>query len=91
MKIRLFGSEECKTCKLMNAEFKTAGIDFEFIDAILEDNQKLCDENNISELPHLQIIINDFVVLEIIGYINAVDLRKYMHDSRKFIKAQPKT
>lgn len=80
--IRLFGSNMCPTCQAMIAEFKQAGIDIEYIDALDEETQQICDEQNISTLPHLQILVKDRVYLDIVGYISAIDLRRYIRDAK---------
>jgi len=83
--VRFFGSDDCQKCLLMRKEFEIAGIIYNYVDIIAEDMQKLCDDNKVNEVPLVQVLNNNLVVLEIVGYINAIDINRYMRDARKFL------
>lgn len=58
IKVRMFGSSNCKSCKQLLSLLKKKDFEFEYIDALNEneDIQKFCDDNNVDNLPHLQFI-----------------------------------
>jgi hypothetical protein len=43
----------------------------------------------VNELPHLQILLEDLLVLEIIGYINPINMRSYLLQSKKYLTRPP--
>jgi len=58
VKIRMFGSSDCASCKQLLSILKTKDFELEYIDA-LDDNkdiQDFCDEHDVDGLPHLQFI-----------------------------------
>jgi len=66
--IRVFGSDDCERCKFYLPALKEANIDFVFIDAEADENDGLCEEYEIDELPVTQIVNEDGKVLgELIG------------------------
>ena len=71
-KIRIFGTSTCKSCLKALSIIQKTKIDFEYVDADDEgdDIQDFCDENDVYELPHVQIIHNDKVVKEYIGTLS---------------------
>ena len=65
--IRVFGSDDCDRCKIYLPALEKANIEFVFIDAEAEENDDLCDEHEIDELPVTQIISDGQVLGELIG------------------------
>ena len=70
--IRIFACEECPDCKkvmiILNDAQLADGVEMEYIDALEEDTQDLCDEHNVDMLPHVQYIDTDGkVTKELIG------------------------
>jgi len=66
MKVRMFGSSNCKSCKQLLSLLKKKDFEFEYIDA-LDDNkdiQKFCDEHDVDNLPHLQFIGKDEKIIK---------------------------
>ena len=61
--LRVFGSDDCERCKVYLPALKEAGIDFVFIDAEAEENDDLCEEFDIDELPVTQVVDDDGKVL----------------------------
>jgi len=80
MRIRFFGSPNCKDCMEVFVLLNKFQIDYEYIDAVKDDEyiQELCDEYEIEELPHLQFFIDDNIILQYIGLLTEVELIKYM-------------
>lgn len=66
-KIRLFGSEDCDQCKMVRHILNSNNIKYEFIDAFSDDTQSLCDDNNVEEIPHIQLLKNEEVIEDFIG------------------------
>ena len=73
MKIRVFGSKDCKNCLKVIKFYDKMNINFEYINAFDENDeiQILCDLNDVEELPHIQIMSDkEVVVKNIVGYDN---------------------
>ena len=67
MTIRLFGSHDCDTCVTLRSEFDKRGVAYQFVDASGFDDEevnKLCEDNNVSDLPHVQILDDQMNVLD---------------------------
>ena len=79
--IRIFGSDNCKDCLDLIKFLKMNNCKFEYIDAMSNNKkiEKFCDDNNVSELPHLQVIKNGKVVKELVG----LDVFKIINECRK--------
>jgi len=84
MKIRIFGSNNCKDCLKSLILLKKSRLDFEYIDALDDRTQDICDENNVDELPHIQFL-NDKneIMIEHIGYIDQEDFMQYLINYEK--------
>jgi len=74
LKIIIFGSNNCPKCMMQKKEFNSLGVPFEFVDALADENQKLCDHMDVEELPHS------------ICFLEAA--MKPVHEHRGFIFAQ---
>lgn len=73
MKIRFFGSSNCRDCLELFVLLNKLQIDYEYIDALdeAEEIQNLCDRNDVYSLPHLQFFDDeDCLVLEQVGPID---------------------
>ena len=86
IEVLFFGSKDCKKCQLMIKEFSITGVSYTYIDILADDTQVICDEQNVNEVPHVQILNDGKKVLEITGYINPVDLNKYLRDAKKYLQ-----
>ena len=67
MKVRFFGSNKCVNCLEFFVILNKAQIEYSYIDALAKDKdiQKLCDKNDVWELPHIQFLDDkEEVVLE---------------------------
>jgi hypothetical protein len=63
MFIRVYGSYVCEKCALLTNGLKLLKIPFEFIDALDEKNDAICDKYSVNALPHVQIFNDDNVVV----------------------------
>jgi thioredoxin-related protein len=83
MKIRIFGSYDCKNCLKVFILIKKLKVNFEYIDAFDEKKeiQDLCDKYNVDDFPHLQFIDNkDEIIIEHKGPIDEEDFFQYLID-----------
>ena len=80
MKIRFFGSPECKDCMEVFILLEKFNIEYEYTDANNEDTdiQDFCDINEVEELPHLQFIVDDDIILQHIGPLQEKELVGYL-------------
>lgn len=73
MKIRFFGSSNCKDCLKIFVLLEKFQIDYDYFDGHDIENDKIynmCEEQNVDKLPHLQFLDdNNNVVEEHIGPI----------------------
>ncbi len=72
IKIRIYGVSSCEKCSSLKKAFDYHGFPYEYLDADAAENQAICDQYNVDELPHLQAMYgdNDKVFLTHIGYIS---------------------
>lgn len=82
MKVRFFGSSDCKSCLDIYVVLNKANIDYEYIDAFDEDDsiQTLCDAHKVYELPHIQFIENDEIIVEHKGCMSEDQFAQYLSD-----------
>jgi len=81
MKIRIFGSDNCKDCLRAMLIIKKSKVPYVFYDALDDKNDEICDENDVDELPHIQFIDdNDNILIEHIGPIYDDDFIEYLSD-----------
>ena len=79
MKVRFFGSPNCRDCLELLIILKKFDIDFEYIDAFDDDTQELCDEQEVDELPHIQFIDNNKnIIIEHIGSISETEFSEIL-------------
>lgn len=81
MKIRFFGSSDCRDCLALFVILEKIQVNYEYIDGHDEREfvQDFCDEQNIDELPHLQFIDeNNKVVAEHIGEMKEKEFTAYL-------------
>jgi len=78
--IRVFGSDDCKRCKVYLPELEEANIEFVFIDAEADEHEELCDEYDIDELPVTQIVVDGEVLGELIGPLHPDFLLKWQKE-----------
>ena len=81
-KIRIFGSFDCPSCLRLMRHLKREKIKFQYIDAFANEKQKLCDENDIDELPHIQILNKKKEIIREYSpsYIEYVGIGKIIED-----------
>lgn len=72
IKFRIFGSHTCKECQKLSKAMTMHSIEYDFIDANDEKNDKLCDQFDIEELPCTQAIRSSDgkILLQKIGYFS---------------------
>lgn len=82
MMIRFFGSPECPDCMGVFVLLNKFQIEYEYIDATEDDDdiQDLCDQQEVEELPHIQFIIDDNVLLRHIGPLSEEEFIGYLVD-----------
>jgi len=56
VKLRIYGSDSCEKCRLIIGALTLLEREFEFIDALSDLNQDLCDLNDVDALPHIQLL-----------------------------------
>ena len=79
MKIRIFGSIDCAFCLKVLSWIQKYSLSFIYIDVFDDKTQKLCDDNNVDDLPHVQIIDDKQQVFrEFIGGIDENDFREFL-------------
>ena len=69
IKIRLFVGRTCPICDIamLKIECEKDVFKYQYVDALHSETQVLCDENEVDELPHIQIYEDDEVIAEFIG------------------------
>ena len=82
MRIRFFGSPECMDCMEVFVLLNKYDIDYKYIDATEDDDdiQDFCDSNEVEELPHLQFIIDEDIILQHVGPLTEEEFIGYMVD-----------
>ena len=72
IKIRIFGSPSCDECRKLKKAFDMYSIEYEFLDANADANDKICDLYRIEELPHTQAYDagSGSIICEKIGYVS---------------------
>jgi len=78
MRIRFFGSSNCKDCLEVFVILSKFDVDFEYIDVFDDETQELCDEQEVDELPHLQFIENDKIIIEHIGPVSEKEFEEIL-------------
>ena len=77
MKIRVFGTGDCKDCKLLLNALNSKNISYSFVDALSPDTQEFCDKHNVNRLPHVQVIdARGKITYEKIGRVTNEDFEK---------------
>ena len=82
MKIRFFGSPKCKDCAEVFVLLNKFNLECDYIDATEEDDeiQNFCDDHEVEELPHLQFIIEDNIILQHVGQLKEEEFIGYLID-----------
>jgi len=79
MKIRFFGSSNCKDCLALFVILEKFQVNYKYIDGHAEEVQDFCDEQDVDELPHLQFIDDDDnLIIEHIGPIDEKEFTTYL-------------
>jgi len=79
MRVRFFGSSNCRDCLELLVILEKFSIEFEYIDAFDDDTQDLCDEQEVEELPHTQFLDNNKnIVIEHIGPISEKEFEEIL-------------
>jgi len=82
MRIRFFGSSDCRECMKIFILLNKFDVEYEYIDAKEDDDniQNFCDNNEVEELPHLQFLIKNKVILRHVGPLTEEDFIGYLVD-----------
>lgn len=86
MKVRLFGLEDCENCKLQREVLESKEIPYYYIDADADDQQDLCDEQDVDEVPHIQLLHQDKVVFQHVGFCSPDQILKVASEIGSKIK-----
>lgn len=79
MRVRFFGSANCRDCLELLVILEKFSIEFEYIDAFDDDTQDLCDEQEVEELPHTQFLDNNKnIIIEHIGPISEQEFEEIL-------------
>lgn len=78
MWVRFFGSSNCRDCLSSLVLLDKMQISYEYIDALSDISQDLCDKWNVDQLPHIQFIEQNSVIIEHRGFMNEKDLLFYL-------------
>lgn len=82
MKVRFFGSSECRSCLQIFVFLEKCQINYKYYDGHDIENDdvyNMCEDQNVNELPHLQIIDDsNKVISEHIGSINEKEFIKFI-------------
>lgn len=52
--VRIFGASDCVKCQAIKKAFDFYAIKFEYVDVNDPQNEKLCDDHNVEELPQIE-------------------------------------
>lgn len=82
MKIRFFGSPDCRDCMEVFVLLNKFQVEYEYIDATEDDDeiQNFCDDHEVEELPHLQFIMDNDIILQHVGSLREEDFIGYLID-----------
>ena len=80
MFVRFFGSSNCRDCLELFVILNKTNVDFEYIDAFDDDTQELCDEHNVDQIPHIQFVEDEEVIIEHVGPIDEEEFMQYLID-----------
>ncbi len=82
MRIRFFGSSDCKDCLKVFVILEKSQVSYEYIDGHDIENDEvynMCEEQNVDELPHLQFLDDqDNIIIEHIGPIDDEEFMTYL-------------
>ncbi len=74
--IRIFGADECDNCLLAISYLDDLSLEYEYVDAFSEEAEieKLCEDYDIDDLPHIQILNKEGTVTkEFVGIKDIID------------------
>lgn len=84
MKIRVFYSKDCVRCMVYIPVLKTSGLKPILVDAEADENKALCDEHDVDELPHTQIVgDNGKILINMIGVRTPQYIIDKLHELKK--------
>ena len=87
IRIRIFGSQDCKNCKKLLDGLNKHGVSYAFVDAMAEETQDFCDRHGVNVLPHVQIVdASGSVLFEQVGLAspyNVIDAIKKLKKKKK--------
>jgi len=76
--VRFFGSDDCLSCAAQLHVLRKFSIPFHYIDAFADETQDFCDEHEVDELPHLQVLEGARILKEFIGFADPKDILRAM-------------
>jgi hypothetical protein len=78
LKIMIFGSDSCQNCLKQKHSFTALGVPFEFVDAMADRNQSLCDRMDVDELPHSICLFED-TLKPVHAHRGLIDAQSFMN------------
>jgi len=84
IKIRIFGSDDCDNCNNLKKAFDIHSIGYEYVDAMSDETQSLCDKNKVDELPHIQAYVNeDDIFYNRIGFTSPLVIMQELIEAKE--------
>jgi glutaredoxin len=82
MKIRFFGSSECRDCLKVFVILEKYQVEYEYFDGHdIEDDKvyNMCEDQNVDELPHIQFLNDNNVIVDHIGPLSEEEFNTYLN------------
>jgi hypothetical protein len=84
MNLRIFGGKDCEVCSKLTKNLMAMSIKFLFVDAFEENTQTLCDENDVTDLPHIQVLSDDGKVFwQGVGDVSLTKILRHLKANEK--------
>jgi len=83
VKVRFFGSSDCRDCMDLFVTLNKAQVEYEYIDTLdmSDEVQAFCDEHKVDLLPHVQFLdVEGKIVIEHVGPLDENRFIKYLMD-----------
>lgn len=80
IKIRIFGSDNCARCQFLIKSLELAGLEYNYIDALDDSRQSICDRYNVDKLPHTQLYYGNTIYKEYTGVVSPIFLINQMEE-----------
>ena len=84
MNLRIFGGKDGEVCSKLTENLTAMSVNFLFVDAWAENTQDLCDENDVTDLPHIQVLSSDGKVLwQDVGDVSLTKILRHLKANEK--------